>query len=281
MLFLHFDTRFQLRAEPRPPSLFEGDEMKQWIKLYTEVVHDRKLWKLKPIEQLTFFYLCALAGIEDDGGRLPGIEDIELELQMPLKLKKGELDTIMSKLIDMGLVDTYPLGVLKVSQYEKRQMSNMTEAERKAIYRDKKKTMSGQSLDVCPDTCPDNVPEMSPIEKEIDKDINSFSNEKEYTRAKKSPKRKFGSAQNVLLTDDEYAKLKARFLDADERIENLSLGIASKGYKYKDHYATILNWARRDAEKQTAQPQKQPETTFGDIRNYFEAVETPKWDIDL
>lgn len=261
--------------------------MKQWIKLYTEVVHDRKLWKLKPIEQLTFFYLIALAGIEDDGGRLPDIEDIELELQMPLKLKKGELDNIVSRLVSIGLITDSPIGVLKVSQYEKRQTSNMTEAERKALYRDKKKTMSGQTSDICPDTCPDNVPEMSPIEKEIeidkeiDKDINSFSNEKEYMRAKKSPKRKFGSAQNVLLTDDEYAKLKARFMDADERIENLSLGIASKGYKYKDHYATILNWARRDAEKQTAQPQKQPETTFGDIRNYFEAVETPQWDIDL
>ena len=70
--------------------------MKTWIKLYTEVVHDRKLWKLKPIEQLSFFYMLALAGIEDDGGMLPEKEDIELELQMPLKLKKGELDAVLS-----------------------------------------------------------------------------------------------------------------------------------------------------------------------------------------
>lgn len=255
---------------------------KQWIKLYTEVVHDRKLWKLKPIEQLAFFYLCALAGIEDDGGRLPDFEDIELELQMPLKLKKGELEAIMSRLIDLGLVDTYPLGIYKVSQYEKRQMSNMTEAERKAIYRDKKKTNGGQKAD----TCPDNVPEMSPIEidKEIDIEkelINTHSNECVYARdekpasAPKAEKHKFGSAKNVFLTDDQYRKLQERFADADDRIENLSLGIASKGYKYKDHYATILNWARMDAEKAKAQPKTaQSVNEYPDIYTMIQAEAT-------
>jgi hypothetical protein len=106
--------------------------MKQWIKLYTEVVHDRKLWKLKPIEQLAFFYMLALAGIEDNGGMIPELEDLELELQMPLKLKKGELEDIVSRLVSVGLLEQYPLGLYKVSQFEKRQMSNQTEAERKA-----------------------------------------------------------------------------------------------------------------------------------------------------
>lgn len=265
--------------------------MKTWIKFYTESIHDRKIWKLKPIEQLTFFYLCALAGIEDRGGLLPSMDDIELELQMPLKLKRQELERTMSRLCEFGLLSKNRDNVWTVTNFEKRQMSNMTEAERKAIYRDKKRTMSGQKTDNCPDACPDNVQKMSPIEEEVEveeekeEEINTLTNVSVYAPEKnsggKSEKHKFGSRRNVLLTADEYTKLKARFVDADEKIENLSLGIASKGYKYKDHYATILNWARRDAEKQTAQPQKQPETTFGDIRNYFEAAETPQWDIDL
>ena len=240
--------------------------MKQWIKLYTEVVHDRKLWKLKPIEQLAFFYMLALAGIEDNGGMLPELEDLELELQMPLKLKKGELDGIMSRLVSHGLLEECPMGRLKVSQFEKRQMSNQTEAERKAAYRERKKTMSGQ---VSQD-CPNDVPEMSTLEKEIeiDKeiDINTLSNDSVYTPEKKSAKpksekQKFGSMQNVLLTSEEYAKLCERFPDADAKIENLSLAIASKGYKYKDHYATILNWARMDADKKPA-PKQEPKKTY-------------------
>lgn len=54
----------------------------------------------------------------------------------------------------------------------------------------------------------------------------------------------YGEFKNVLLTDEEYAKLeKSNLLPY---IEKLSSYIASKGKKYKSHYATILNWSRGD-----------------------------------
>ena len=66
----------------------------------------------------------------------------------------------------------------------------------------------------------------------------SIDNRKENIKEKK----KYGEFQNVLLTDDEYAKLeKSNLLSY---IEKLSSYIASKGKKYKSHYATILTWAR-------------------------------------
>ena len=57
----------------------------------------------------------------------------------------------------------------------------------------------------------------------------------------------YGEFKNVLLSDDDYKKLIDKFGEkgTKERIEDLSKGIASKGYKYKNHYATILNWDRR------------------------------------
>jgi len=57
----------------------------------------------------------------------------------------------------------------------------------------------------------------------------------------------YGEFKNVLLSDDDYKKLVDKFSErgTKERIEDLSKGIASKGYKYKSHYATILNWDRR------------------------------------
>lgn len=61
---------------------------------------------------------------------------------------------------------------------------------------------------------------------------------------------KHGEYQNVLLSDDELAKLKAEFpTDWSARIERLSSYIASTGKSYKNHLATIRNWARMEAER--------------------------------
>jgi hypothetical protein len=64
--------------------------------------------------------------------------------------------------------------------------------------------------------------------------------------SKKVVKHKYGEYSNVLLTDDELSKLKSEYSDWNERIERLSAYIASKGTKYKSHYATIRNWARKE-----------------------------------
>ena len=63
-----------------------------------------------------------------------------------------------------------------------------------------------------------------------------------------NPKKIYGVFHNVLLADQEYGKLAERFGkdDASAKIETLSRYIASKGDKYKSHYATILNWAEKD-----------------------------------
>ena len=62
----------------------------------------------------------------------------------------------------------------------------------------------------------------------------------------KPVKHKHGDFKNVLLTDDEYAKLKDRYSDIDERIQRLSLYIEQVGKVYKSHNATIIAWANRD-----------------------------------
>ena len=73
-------------------------------------------------------------------------------------------------------------------------------------------------------------------------DKNSIE-EKEIYKEKES----YGEFKNVKLTKEEYAKLeKSNLLPY---IEKLSSYIASKGKKYKSHYATILNWARKENNK--------------------------------
>ena len=57
---------------------------------------------------------------------------------------------------------------------------------------------------------------------------------------------KYGEFENVELTEEQAAALKKRFADWEQRIERLSGYMASTGRSYKDHYATILSWARRE-----------------------------------
>jgi len=64
-------------------------------------------------------------------------------------------------------------------------------------------------------------------------------------------KNTYGEFKNVALTQNEYKKLTERFgeIGAADKIEELSQALQSRrGYpqKYKDHYATILRWNRRD-----------------------------------
>ena len=82
----------------------------------------------------------------------------------------------------------------------------------------------------------------------------------------KPVKHKYGEYKNVLLTDEELQRLKTEFSDYERRIENLSSYIASTGKKYKSHYATIRNWARKDNE---TKPQQQQPTKSQPSGNPF------------
>lgn len=84
----------------------------------------------------------------------------------------------------------------------------------------------------------------------------------------RNAKNRYGSLQNVLLTDVELVKLYDRFgqQGAEDRIEHLSLSIESKGYKYASHYATILKWAM----KETNTPVPKQEAPSNSIPNLWE-----------
>ena len=65
-----------------------------------------------------------------------------------------------------------------------------------------------------------------------------------------SARHKYGEYQNVMLSDTDFDKLKSEFpVDYQQRIDRLSEYMASTGKTYKNHLATIRNWAKRDTEK--------------------------------
>lgn len=78
--------------------------------------------------------------------------------------------------------------------------------------------------------------------------VNWGAYQSEYQRQKPYRDKKDVYAEAVRLTKEEYRKLVEKFgqKGADDRIQNLSLYVQSKGDKYKSHYATILSWDNRD-----------------------------------
>ena len=92
----------------------------------------------------------------------------------------------------------------------------------------------------------------------------SIEIEEKADKPPKPPRHKYGQYSNVLLTDEDLAKLKTEFSDWEQRIERLSSYMASTGKSYKNHLATIRNWARRDAEKQPSKTQD-----YGDPEDFY------------
>lgn len=100
----------------------------------------------------------------------------------------------------------------------------------------------------------ENRAQLSTKQSNTDGESKKGANTDEYTPApaKAAPEKKgtYGRYANVKLTDVDLSKLKTEFpADWQERIDRLSTYMDSTGKSYKNHLATIRNWARRDAER--------------------------------
>lgn len=68
-------------------------------------------------------------------------------------------------------------------------------------------------------------------------------------KMRKEPERQaYGEFGNVRLSGEELRKLCSRWTEEQvgQAIESLSAYMRSKGKRYADHYATLLNWLKRD-----------------------------------
>ena len=90
----------------------------------------------------------------------------------------------------------------------------------------------------------------------------------------------YGEFKNVKLKEEEFNKLKEKFpKDYKDRIEALSVYMRSKGKTYKDHYATILSWARKEEREKpkVIEPKKYKEFVKEDYeRDDFKAEQMPQ-----
>ena len=60
-------------------------------------------------------------------------------------------------------------------------------------------------------------------------------------------KKRYGYYGNVLLTDEEYDRIRSTIPNADEYVDKFSRKLHDKGYRYDDHANTILDWWKKDS----------------------------------
>lgn len=153
---------------------------------------------------------------------------------------RGDAEAWVAKLIELRLLEKGENGRYSIHDWLDHNLYAATapfrkqRAQKAASARwgkvDKKQRVNAKSnaSSICSEQCP--IPSPSPNRKE------------------NIIKEKFGEFENVRLTLEQFRKLKATFgeMDAVRRIETLSEYMASKGKRYKDHYATILSWHRKE-----------------------------------
>ena len=104
----------------------------------------------------------------------------------------------------------------------------------------------------------------------VNENVNEIVNETK-NKLDNKRKRKYGEFENVKLTDAQYDRLKKRYADnCDRYIDDLSYYIASKGDKYKSHYAAIRSWHRDKDEK--AENREMGEMSSFDTDEFFQAA---------
>lgn len=196
---------------------------------------------------LMWVQLLCLAGNVNDGGFIYLTKEIPYTDEMLATQFIKPISTVRLALKTFEQFEMIEIinNMIFLSSWEKYQSIDRLTAirekdrERKRRKREAEKLLPQNSTEI-PRTSMD-VPRID-IEGDIDID-----KDKNKSISKKSPRHKHGEYQNVLLSDDDLEKLKAEFpSDWDQRIQRLSEYMASSGKSYKNHLATIRNWARRD-----------------------------------
>ena len=220
----------------------------KWIKIAVDMFDNRKIKQIGSMPEgdsllLMWVQLLCLAGNVNDGGFIYLTKEIPYTDEMLATQFNKPISTVrlaLKTFEQFGMIEIIN-NMIFLSSWEKYQSTDRLatirekDRERKRRKREAEKLLPQNSME-CPRTSMD-VPR---IDIDIDKDKNK-------SISKKSPRHKHGEYQNVLLSDDDLDKLKAEFpSDWDQRIQRLSEYMASSGKNYKNHLATIRNWARRD-----------------------------------
>ena len=243
----------------------------KWIKIVTDVFDDEKILMIESMPEadgmiVIWFKLLCLAGKQNNSGvfqmgQMPYTDEMFSTIfRRPLNTVRLALKTFEQ----FGMIEIIN-NTVTIPNWGKHQNIDQIEARNAYMknymreYREKQKLISSGNAN-CKPNSKANVSEADKIREEeiredkirvdieVDEDINVPT---------KPTRHKYGAYKNVLLSDEDMWKLADEFPnDYQDRIERLSEYMASTGKKYKNHLATIRNWAKRDVAQKPAKATK-------------------------
>ena len=252
-----------------------------WIKLQEDFFQSKEMKKLRKIAGgpvFTLIYLkMQLLGMKT-GGKIffDGVEDTFVEeIALTIDEEPENVAATLAFLEKTGLAKKISDSEVYLPEVEKNTGSETKWALKKRKYREK--------IGQCPQpvliessTCPTEIEIEKEIELEIEIESEKEEKKREEAAASSRPrpvKHKHGEYENVLLTDVELEKLKAEFPnDWQQRIDNLSRYMKSTGKVYKDHLATIRNWARMEAERNGGGTRAPRQGSAEDLRRSYDLL---------
>lgn len=211
-----------------------------WLKLRKDFFQQHQMKVLKSLPNgrvYALIYLELLAESTSHEGKLRFSEMLPYDvvtLAAVIDEDKDILEAAITNLERLGMLEILDDQTIFLTDIQTMIGSESDGARRKREYRNSVKG--------------DIVPQMShncPLENR-DKRLEIRDKSIDIREKKEKIRHKYGEYTNVLLTDEELEKLKREFPDWESRIERLSSYMKSTGKSYKDHLATIRNWARRE-----------------------------------
>lgn len=202
-----------------------------FIKLY------RKMrewgWYSDPPTKIVFLHLLILAQYEENFYRGVHLKVGEVVATYPDIAEECGLSVQNVRTAIEHLKSTGELTVKRYPKFSVYTVENYSQYQDTNSLSNSQLTVNQQSTNSHPDI----------------KEIKKSRNKEIIPPTAKPTKHKHGEYGHVLLTDEEYTKLQARYSDAEAKIQMLDTGIELKGYKYRNHYLAVINWAEGDKKK--------------------------------
>ena len=249
----------------------------KWIKITTDIFDDEKIILIESLPDAyaiitVWFKLLCLAGKQNNSGvfllgRMPYTDKM---LATIFRMKEATVNMALETFKQFGMVEIVD-GVITIPNWGKHQSLDQLESKKEYMrgymqeYREKQKALTAGKPSCKTNGKTNSKTNVSSADIDKEKDIEEDKNKK------KDIRHKYGEYKNVLLSDSDIEKLKEEFSsDWEERIERLSSYIASTGKSYKNHLATIRNWARKETPK--SQMGKRETTPNDDFMNQLKSM---------
>ncbi len=234
----------------------------KWIKIVTDIFDDEKILLIESMPDadsviVIWFKLLCLAGKQNNSGVFLMNNSIPYTDEMFATIFRRPVNTVrmaLSAFERFGMIDIIN-DTVTIPNWGKHQSLDRIESRNEYMrnymkeYRENQKLLANDGVNGKVNSKVNSKSNVNALDK-----IREDKKENRKEEDIKTVRHQYGQYKNVLLTDEQMEKLKKELPAVyEDMIERLSEYIECSGKRYKNHYAVIKAWARKDTkERKTA-----------------------------